>query len=381
MALSYYESLKSNSDHDHAAGSDPFVGALVQRSDGTVWQLAHRANGQEGHHAEYSLIEEELSGQDLKGCKLFTTLEPCVSDVRTGTSCSELIVKTQIKDIYIGILDPDMRVYSKGICYLFKHGITVHPFSCEINGLIMKSCMYFKVQKNKDCDKICRVVSDVIDSKFDKDAVNYFLSNSKSIKTKSDLACYLLNKGYVDFDRKNMIVDNEVQLMFYKSKVNTFNSRECVFIDLRKTHGEEERAPSYFDGPLALFIEEFNDFCSKIGIKQNDSIYGPLKEAFVNATLHREYFKATAYAYVKFDGTSISFTNPIPSSFTDEKVNEIISFSTKPEPGNPILVDLGREIGLIEVQGKGLFTIKSVKPKPIFTKSADRILELSIKII
>lgn len=55
----------------------PKVGALLLFPNGRI-EKAYRGQLREGDHAEFTLLERKLGNEDLEGCILFTTLEPCV---------------------------------------------------------------------------------------------------------------------------------------------------------------------------------------------------------------------------------------------------------------------------------------------------------------
>lgn len=379
MWLAYYESLKSRADSDHPAGSDPFVGAVIRGDDQKIKGISHRANGQEGDHAEKSLLVGQLDGMDLAGCTLYTTLEPCTPNVRNELSCSELIAKSAIRRAFVGILDPNPQVYSKGLSFLFSKGFEVHPFLNEINQLILKSCPAFSKAERGKQNEIQRVIEDVIIPDFDQDAVRYFEENSEGVLPNDEaLANYLLDKNYVSFERKKIWVDPQVKLMFNLAEKQPSPSAKIFFCDLRMANGREQK-PLEYQGPVALALKGMTSFLSRFSIEQGTELYGVIKEAFANAILHREYFKANSYVYLSYDGFFFQVRNPVSSSFSEEKIKEIAAFTTAPEPGNPILVDLAHFVHFIDVQGKGLLTLKALKPQPEFQIMADRILNLKIK--
>ena len=149
--LTYYESLISRTDKDHEKDTDPLVGAALRDANHIVRYLSHRASGQEGNHAEYTLFIEQASGIDLTGYELFTTLEPCVDDVRSsiGASCSSIIAKSEVKKVHIGIFDPNPQVCARGYLYLYINGIDLCTYSAPgIREKITNSCEVFKNQKS-----------------------------------------------------------------------------------------------------------------------------------------------------------------------------------------------------------------------------------------
>lgn len=101
----------------------PKVGAVLVR-DGNVLGSAYRGELGSGEHAEYTLLEKKLSGTDLMGTTLFTTLEPCTSRGKYKP-CADWIIEKGIACVYIGVLDPNPRVYAKGAKKLRDSGIDV----------------------------------------------------------------------------------------------------------------------------------------------------------------------------------------------------------------------------------------------------------------
>jgi len=70
-----------------------------------------------GDHAEFTLLERKNRSNKLDGAVLFSTLEPCAPGSRHDSklSCAERIVLARIKEVWIGIVDPDPTVDRKGI--------------------------------------------------------------------------------------------------------------------------------------------------------------------------------------------------------------------------------------------------------------------------
>ena len=81
---------------------------------------------------------------------VFSTLEPCAPGARQApkVSCAERIVRARIKEVWIGIEDPDPTVDRKGIRYLQDNGVSVHLFDPDLqreirdqNGLFLEQAV------------------------------------------------------------------------------------------------------------------------------------------------------------------------------------------------------------------------------------------------
>ena len=109
--------------------ANPLVGAVLWKSDGTV-ETACRGELRDGDHAEYALLERKNRDKKLDGAALCATLEPCAPGSRRHPKlgCAERIVLARIKEVWIGIEDPDPTVDRKGIKYLQDSGVTVRMF-------------------------------------------------------------------------------------------------------------------------------------------------------------------------------------------------------------------------------------------------------------
>lgn len=111
------------------AGLDPRihkVGAVIVRA-GRVLASAH--GGEEGRqHAELTAIRKcQRAGDDLCGAILYTTLEPCIPDVRSPDRqpCAVEILNHPFERVVIGVLDPNPGVRGRGISMLSTSSLTV----------------------------------------------------------------------------------------------------------------------------------------------------------------------------------------------------------------------------------------------------------------
>ncbi len=120
--------------------ASPLVGAVLCKSDGSV-ETAFRGELRHGDHAEYTLLERKHRDERLDGSKLFATLEPCAPGARNHPklSCAERIVLARIKDVWVGIEDPDPTVDRQGIKYLQDRGVKVLLFDRDLQDKIRQA--------------------------------------------------------------------------------------------------------------------------------------------------------------------------------------------------------------------------------------------------
>jgi diaminohydroxyphosphoribosylaminopyrimidine deaminase / 5-amino-6-(5-phosphoribosylamino)uracil reductase len=123
-----------------AAGSvapNPMVGAVLVHGDRIIGEGYHRQYG--GPHAEPNCIAS-VSEEDLHligNSTLYVNLEPCAHFGKTPP-CADLIIRSKIPRVVIGVRDPFMEVNGKGIEKLIAAGVeaevgTLEPQSVELN--------------------------------------------------------------------------------------------------------------------------------------------------------------------------------------------------------------------------------------------------------
>ena len=99
--------------------TNPLVGAAVIKNGQAVYGI-HEKYG--SHHAEVNAIKN--AGEDVAGCELFVTLEPCSTYGKTPP-CVEKIISSGIKKVYIGVLDINPKHRGQGVNILKNAGIEV----------------------------------------------------------------------------------------------------------------------------------------------------------------------------------------------------------------------------------------------------------------
>ena len=81
-----------------------------------------RSESRAGTHAEIKALAE--AGELANGGTLYTTLEPCNHQGRTGP-CTDAIIQSGVKRVVVAIIDPDEKVSGSGIETLRSAGIKV----------------------------------------------------------------------------------------------------------------------------------------------------------------------------------------------------------------------------------------------------------------
>ena len=108
---------------EKAVGSvspNPPVGAVLARDGEVVGEGYTQPPGQA--HAEIVAIRQ--AGPRARGATLYTTLEPCNHQGRTGP-CSEAIIEAGVAEVHSAVTDPNPHVKGGGLSRLSEAGIAV----------------------------------------------------------------------------------------------------------------------------------------------------------------------------------------------------------------------------------------------------------------
>ncbi|MEK6758181.1 MAG: bifunctional diaminohydroxyphosphoribosylaminopyrimidine deaminase/5-amino-6-(5-phosphoribosylamino)uracil reductase RibD [Deltaproteobacteria bacterium] len=107
---------------------NPAVGAVIVRAGRVVGRGYHKKAGEE--HAEISAL---ASCGNTKGAALYVTLEPCCHFGKTPP-CVDAVIRSGVKTVVVGMLDPNPLVAGGGIRRLEDAGIKV------VAGVLEKEC-------------------------------------------------------------------------------------------------------------------------------------------------------------------------------------------------------------------------------------------------
>lgn len=99
---------------------NPLVGAVLVKDGKVIGKDYHHKYGK--FHAERNAILN--CKEDLYGAEIYVTLEPCCHHGKTPP-CTQIIIESGIKKVYIGSYDPNPKVNGGGIKQLKDAGIQV----------------------------------------------------------------------------------------------------------------------------------------------------------------------------------------------------------------------------------------------------------------
>ena len=209
-------------------GSNPSVGCVIVKNDKIISIGQTSFNGRP--HAEYNAIKNSF--EDLKGSKMYVTLEPCCHHGLTPP-CTDSIIKSKISEVIYSITDIDKRVRNKSFKILNSKKIIVKKGLLK-NKIENFYYPYFFNRKKKlpyVTGKIAISKNNIIYSKYQKKITNIYSDQFTHLlryqndglmityktlnKDNPKLNCRL--KSMENFSLKRIILDNNLN-----SKINSY---------------------------------------------------------------------------------------------------------------------------------------------------------------
>jgi diaminohydroxyphosphoribosylaminopyrimidine deaminase/5-amino-6-(5-phosphoribosylamino)uracil reductase len=100
------------------------VGAVVVGADGRVLATGFTGETDPHYHAEEAALAK-LTGVDLSGATLYSSLEPCTTRRSRPRSCADLIVDAGIRRVVFALREPPVFADGRGIEQLLAAGVKV----------------------------------------------------------------------------------------------------------------------------------------------------------------------------------------------------------------------------------------------------------------
>jgi ATP-dependent DNA helicase RecG len=363
--------------------ASPLVGAVLWKPDGTV-ETASRCELRAGDHAEYTLLERKNRESRLDEAVLFTTLEPCAPGSRRHPKlgCAERIVLARIKEVWIGIEDPDPTVDRKGIKHLQDNGVKVHLFDRDLQDMIrtMNQDFIEQAEERAAAAREVRVARPVVLSALetgmapesirdlDPDALEeYRLAvGVRDALTSEEFRRRLAHQGLLQ-EKGRTHVPTGFGLLLFGKEPRTHMPQAGLLGTIHYPDGKEETRD--FDGPAvgvpAQAIQWIKDKLpnpitraqAKRG-EVNETLFELLREGIVNALVHRDYGIEGAKCQVVAGQDRIVVRSPgLPvDPITMEQLK---AFDAPMLSRNPVMHFIFAKMKLAEERGLGLKSMRT----------------------
>ena len=120
---------------------NPVVGAVLVKDGQIIGMGAHLRAGEP--HAEVHAVQ--MAGDQVKGSTLYVTLEPCSHYGKTPP-CSDLIIKSGVKKVFVATTDPNPQVAGTGIERMTKAGIEVKVGILQEEARDLNKIFFYNIQ-------------------------------------------------------------------------------------------------------------------------------------------------------------------------------------------------------------------------------------------
>jgi ATP-dependent DNA helicase RecG len=363
--------------------ASPLVGAVLWKPDGTV-ESACRGELRYGDHAEYGLLERKNRHSKLDGSVLFATLEPCAPNSRRypKLGCAERIVFARIKEVWIGVEDPDPTVDRKGIKYLQDSGVTVHMFDRDLQEEIQKANKAFieqaleRAAAAREEKKPKSITLSPLDNAFPtaemKDFSTEAMEQYRTIANISDTVGSpafnrrLLRQGLLK-QENGLSTPTGFGLLLFGREPRTAMPQAGLLGTIHFADGTEE--PKDFDGPQVLAPEQALQWLrdklpnpiersAARRLQANAALFELVREGVVNALVHRDY--AIEGAKCQLIVTPDTITVKSPGKPVDPiTLEQMQSLNAPMLSRNPVLHYVFARMELAEERGLGLKSMKT----------------------
>ena len=374
----------------------PLVGAVLVFPDGSTIE-ASRGELREGDHAEFTLLERKCRDIRLDEVVLFATLEPCAPGARSERKlgCAERVIFARIREVWVGIEDPDPKVDRQGIRHLEANGVKVEIFDSDLQEKIRKENREFLLQaldraeEARSADfRTASAPAVLLDVPVQgagesdlKPAALARLAGALGIGSGDSGALreQLVRQGLAIKDDQS-IRPTGSGLVLFGTRPRDFLPQAGLIASVRYPDGQEEVAS--FEQPLVEIPAEVEawlrtrlpGFTSREAMERRDETtlpFEPVREAIVNALVHRDYEIQGAKCQLVVTPDTIvvkSPGRPVPPI----TLEQLASFSAPALSRNPKIHYVFRQLGLAEEAGLGMATMRDIAarhalPSPRYT--------------
>lgn len=361
----------------------PKVGAVLLKPDGTI-ETACRGELRDGDHAEYTLLERKQPSERLDGSILFATLEPCARGARQNSklSCAERIVLARIKEVYVGIEDPDPTVDRKGIKYLQDNGVTVHMFDRDLQETIeeVNRAFFEQAMERAAIDREAKEQRPVVLSSLEGALAASALPDLDVAALEEYRAALSISDkvGTPEFNRRLQLqgllqeaggrnVPTGFGLVLFGKKPRVGVPQAGLLGTIHFANGREEVRD--FDGPavdipghaIEWLQDKLPNPIARTQAKRrelHETYFELVREGIVNALVHRDYGVAGAKCQLVASEGKVLVKSP-GTPVEPITLEQLQSFEAPMLSRNPVMHFVFAKMKLAEERGLGLKSMKS----------------------
>ncbi|MCW3075104.1 MAG: hypothetical protein JWP69_2173 [Flaviaesturariibacter sp.] len=384
---------------EHADKTDPLVGAIIATADGEILARAHRGELREGEHCEFTLIERKLRQHNLKDCILYVTLEPCTDASRKSPKrgCCTHIARARLREVYVGVEDPNPKIATEGIKYLRNKGITVHLFPDHLEQVIRADNAQFIEEKEEEALQVKKgtppPVKNLLEagapganlSSFSQPTIQQFIHASRAPFTypSEDFNQWAEQFQFIERTTAGNLTPTGLGLMLFGAAPQNQFPQTVYKVEIDYGSGEPEIRD--FSGPLVNQLTEILDFVRDKALKltinrsqgerteRADFPFEVLREAIANSIIHRDYTieGGTNYLYISPDKIIVRSPGTTMLPLT---IEDLRTFDTPSLSRNPKIMYIFNQMKLAEQRGIGLRNMRRLPesgfPQPVFEQKA-----------
>lgn len=355
---------------------NPLVGAVLVKPDGSI-ETAARGELREGNHAEFTLLERKCVGEKLDGSVLFATLEPCLNRNHPKRGCARHIVSARIKEVWVAIEDDNPTVAGKGIEHLRRHGVTVHMFDRDLQEIILSENKAFfewarqqtgkpesePIKLSKYEDPLGAVAFGDLSEK----ALARYRSKAaiKPALGSAEFARLLTQQGLLTGEGDAVTPTGFGFLLFGKEPRNAVPQAGLLaraeLADGKSSRSEFGQAMVLIPGELEAWLNKtLPSTLDRSRMERREQVDLPfemIREAVVNALIHRDYDIAGQKCQLVVNADTITIKSP-GGPIAPITLEQMRSFTAPMKSRNPMLHYVFARMGLAEEQGFGLTSLK-----------------------
>lgn len=357
----------------------PMVGAVLWQPDSPTVTAA-RGELRDGDHAEFTLLERKCVSDRLDDSILFTTLEPCLERNDPKRGCAKHIVGARIREVYVGIEDDNPMIAGKGIEHLRRCGVKVHMFDRDLQEIILEENEgFFKwarrqpEKREPEPIKLSDYEDPLEATLFDDlstEALERYRTKAGigSAVHSSEFSRLLQRQGLLVKEADGAVVPTGFGYLLFGKEPRSAMPQSGLLARAELADGKSSRKE--FGKALVLIPSELELWLRKIlpstvdlgqmeRREQVDLPFAMIREAVVNALVHRDYEIKGQKCQLVVTGSTVTVSSPggLTSPITMEQMQ---SFSAPMKSRNPVLHYVFARMGFAEEQGFGLTRLKKL---------------------